>query len=69
MIVAINKKTTAATAGITIAHPTQFPTAAVYTLTSAAPTLAAAPAITAVATNAFSYTMPAMSVSVIVPHK
>jgi hypothetical protein len=31
--------------------------------------LAAAPAITAVATNAFNYTMPAMSVSVILPQK
>ena len=69
VIVAVNKKTTPATAGITIAHPTQFATAAVYTLTSAGPTLAAAPPITAVATNAFNYTMPAMSVSVIVPHK
>lgn len=68
-IIAINKKTTSATAGITIAHPTQFHTAAVYTLTSAGPMLATAPAITAVATNAFNYTMPAMSVSVILPQK
>ena len=69
VIVAINKKTTVATAGITLAHPTKFQTANVYTLTSAGPTLAAAPAITAVATNAFNYPMPAMSVSVIVPQK
>jgi hypothetical protein len=69
VIVAINKKTTSATAGITIAHPTQFHTAAVYTLTSTGPMLAAAPTITAVATNAFNYTMPAMSVSVILPQK
>jgi hypothetical protein len=69
VIVAINKKTTAATAGIAIAHPTQFQTATVYTLTSAGPTLAAAPTITAVATNAFNYTMPAMSVSVILPQR
>ncbi len=67
VIVAINKKTTMATAGIKLAHPTQFHTAAVYTLTSAGAALMAAPAITAVATNAFSYPMPAMSVSVIVP--
>ncbi len=67
VIVAINKKTTAATAGIKIAHPTQFHTAAVYTLTSAGAAVTPAPAITAVATNAFSYTMPAMSVSVLVP--
>ena len=69
VIVAINKKTTTSNAGIKIAHPTQFHTAAVYTLTSAGPKLAAAPAITAVATNAFNYAMPAMSVSVIVPQK
>jgi hypothetical protein len=69
VIVAINKKATAATAGITLAHPTSFPTAKVYTLTSAGPMLAPAPDITAVATNAFSYSMPAMSVSVIVPQK
>jgi hypothetical protein len=69
VIVAINKKTTTATAGIAIAHPTQFHSAAVYTLTSAGPMLVAAPAITPVATNAFNYTMPAMSVSVILPER
>ncbi len=69
VIVAINKKTTSATAGIKLAHPTQFQTAAVYTLTSAGPAPMAAPAITAVAANAFNYTMPALSVSVIVPQK
>jgi Glycoside hydrolase family 44 len=69
VIVAINKKTTAAVAGIAIAHPTQFHSAAVYTLTSAGPMLVAAPAITPVATNAFNYTMPAMSVSVILPER
>ena len=69
VIVAINKKTTSATAGITIAHPTQFHSAAVYTLTSAGPMLMAAPTITPVAANAFNYTMPAMSVSVILPQK
>jgi hypothetical protein len=68
VIVAINKKTTTATAAIKLAHPTTFTSAAVYTLTSAGPTLAAAPAITTAATNAFLYTMPAMSVSVIVPN-
>jgi hypothetical protein len=67
VIVAINKKTTPATAAIEIAHPTQFHTAAVTTLTSAGPTPTAAAPLTAAATNAFNYTMPAMSVSVIVP--
>ena len=69
VIVAINKKTTSSTAGIAIAHPTQFRSAAVYTLTSAGPMLVAAPALAPVATNAFNYTMPAMSVSVILPQK
>ncbi len=67
VIVAINKKTTPATAAIKLAHPTAFTSAAVYTLTSTGPALAAAPAISAAATNAFLYTMPALSVSVIVP--
>ena len=70
VIVAINKKTTSATAAIKLAHPTAFTTADVYTLTSGGgPSLVAAPAITAAATNAFLYTMPALSVSVIVPQR
>jgi Glycoside hydrolase family 44 len=67
VIVAINKKTTPATAAIKLAHPTAFTTAAVYTLTSAGPMLVAAPAVSAAATNAFLYAMPALSVSVIIP--
>jgi hypothetical protein len=67
VIVAINKKTTASTAAIQITHPTQFSTAAVYTLTSAGPAVMSAPAISAVAANTFNYKMPAMSASVIVP--
>ncbi|HXJ20798.1 MAG TPA: glycoside hydrolase family 44 protein [Polyangia bacterium] len=65
VIVAINKKTTSATAGIKVAHPTAFTAADVYTLTSAGPTLAAAPSLSAIATNAFRYAMPPISVSVI----
>ncbi|MGZ3423703.1 MAG: glycoside hydrolase family 44 protein [Polyangiales bacterium] len=67
VIIAINKATTAKTAGITVAHPTSFKTAKVYTVTSASATPAAAPAISVVATNAFRYSMPAQSISVIVP--
>jgi hypothetical protein len=67
VIVAINKATTTKVAGIVIDHPTSFATAAVYTLTSAGANLVAGTALTAVATNAFRYSMPAQSVTVIVP--
>ncbi len=68
VVIAINKATTTKVAGVVIEHPTVYTKAAVYTVTAsggAAPV--AAPGITAVATNAFRYTMPAQSISVIVP--
>jgi hypothetical protein len=68
VLVVINKATTTKVAGIQIAHSTLYTTAAVYTITAAGgPMPVSAPAITSVATNAFSYTMPAQSVSVLVP--
>ncbi len=67
VIVAINKATTTKVAGLVIEHPTSFKTASVYTLTSSGPTLTAGTALTATATNAFRYSMPAQSVTVIVP--
>ena len=67
VIVAINKADASKTAGITVAHPTSFKTASVWTVTAAAAQPVAAAPITAVATNAFHYTMPARSISVIVP--
>jgi hypothetical protein len=68
VIVAINKATTAKTAGIAITCSAKYTKAKVYTLTAAGgANLVAKPDITPVATNAFNYTMPAQSVSVIVP--
>jgi hypothetical protein len=65
--VLINKAATAKTAGITIAHPTSFTSLSVYTLTSAGANVVAGSAVPAVAENAFLYTMPPLSVSVLVP--
>jgi hypothetical protein len=68
VIVAINKATTTKVAGIQISHSTVYTKASVYVLTQAGgATLAAGTALAAVATNAFKYTMPAQSVTVIVP--
>jgi hypothetical protein len=68
VIVAINKATTTKVAGIEISHSTVFTKASVYVLTQAGGAkLVAGPGLTSVATNAFKYTMPAQSVTVIVP--
>jgi hypothetical protein len=68
VIVAINKATSSKVAGIVIAHSTQYVTAKVYTITAAGgAAVAPASGLTAVGTNAFRYTMPAQSVSVLVP--
>jgi len=66
-VVVINKATTAKTAGITLAHSTVFKSAKVYVLQGTTANLAPAAALTPVATNAFNYSMPPMSVSVLVP--
>jgi hypothetical protein len=67
VIVVINKDKADKSAAIKITHGTSFKTAKVYTVTAAnAKPVAAAP-ISAVATNAFKYTMPGWSISVIVP--
>jgi len=65
VIVAINKSTASKTAGIKIAHPNAFSKLKVWTLTAASATLNAAADVTATATNAFRYPMPALSVSVL----
>jgi hypothetical protein len=68
VVVAISKATADRTAGIVIHHGTMYTKANVYTLTAAGgPNLVAASGLTAVGVNAFRYTMPAQSVSVIVP--
>ncbi len=68
VIVAINKAKTDKIAGFRVSHSTVYGGAAVYTITGAggARLVAGAPMAT-VATNAFRYTMPAQSVTVIVP--
>ncbi len=65
VIVAINKRSTPRIAGITVAHANRFQTAAVYTMRDGTPQPTPAGTITSVATNAFRYTMPAYSVSVL----
>jgi hypothetical protein len=69
VIVAVNKATTARTAGLSLTTlGTVYPRADVYTVTAAGgPGVVAQPAITAVATNAFRPTLPPLSVTVVVP--
>jgi len=68
VIVAVNKSTSAKTAGLVITCSANLTTAKVYTITAAGgPNVVAQPNISPTATNAFRYTMPALSVSVIVP--
>jgi hypothetical protein len=67
-IVLINKATADKTAAITLYHSATFAHAAVYTVTMAGGAkVVAGTAIASVATNAFSYKMPAQSVTVLVP--
>jgi hypothetical protein len=68
VVIAISKATVDKAAGIVIHHGTTYSKADVYTLTAAGgANLVQGSALTPVATNAFRYTMPAQSVSVIVP--
>jgi hypothetical protein len=67
VVVAINKRSTTQIVGITVAHSRQVTAADVYTLTSAASRPVAAAPISSVATNAFRYTMPAYSISILIP--
>ena len=68
VIVAINKALTSKVAGIVVNHSTVYTKAAVYAVTqSGGAKVVPAAALAAAATNAFRYTMPAQSVSVIVP--
>jgi hypothetical protein len=67
-ISAINKSTTATTAGITVACTATFKGARVYTITQAGGANVVRQAdLTPTNVNAFRYTMPPMSVSIIVP--
>jgi hypothetical protein len=66
VIVAINKTTTAQSAAITISHVRAFTVAHVYTLTGASATPTAGADVPITQTNAFTYTMPAQSVTTLV---
>ena len=68
IIVAINKTASAKTAGITITHTATLNAADVYVLTSASSTPHKGAALTAKATNAFLYSMPAYSATTLVFH-
>lgn len=67
VLIAINKDTQAHDAALTLTHGTAFSRLRVYTLTSAAAQVRPAADVQASGTNAFRYTMPALSVSVLVP--
>ena len=67
VIVVINKATTALTVGVTVAAPRTLTTADRWVLDGDAPTIDAAPALTATATNAFRVDLPASSITVLVP--
>ena len=67
IVVAINKKSDAdVRAGIRLAHPANLRTAKVFLLAGSTPKVAATPGLAATDVNAFSYVMPARSVSVLV---
>jgi hypothetical protein len=53
--------------GLTLAHPTAFTTASVYQLGPGSSAIGYQGVLRATATNAFSYTMPALTVAVVLP--
>jgi len=67
VVIVINKASSAKTAGLKLFAATGYSKLKVYTLTSAGASLTAQADVAAVATNAFHYPMPALSVSVLVP--
>jgi hypothetical protein len=68
VVIAINKAMSSKVAGIVINHSTVYTKADVYAVTqTGGAKVVQGAGLTAVATNAFQYTMPAQSVSVIVP--
>ncbi len=66
VIVAINKTTSAQSAAITVSHSFRFTTAQVYTLTSASSAPVRGSDIPVAQPNAFTYTMPAQSITTLV---
>jgi O-glycosyl hydrolase len=67
VIVAINKTTSDKNADIVLSHPTTFKQLQVWTLTAAGAELTADKDVASKGDNNFRYTMPALSVSVLVP--
>jgi hypothetical protein len=66
VVVLINKDPGTHTVGLTLAHPSAYPTARVYHLTQAGgPTLVPGPDLVAVALNAFRPAVPGLSVTVL----
>jgi hypothetical protein len=66
IVVAINKTDASIVAAVTVTHPSALTRAQVYLITDGSPTPTAAPDITFPGANAFTYEMPAMSVSTLV---
>ena len=66
VIVCINRNASAQSAGIAVTHTVQFHTARVYQITIASSTPQHLADINITLTNAFQFTMPAMSVSTLV---
>jgi O-glycosyl hydrolase len=67
VIIAINKDTQARTAALTIAHPTTYTRASVWTLAGGEAKLVESDALSSSADNAFLLELPARSASVVVP--
>ena len=67
VIVAINRDKADVKAALTIAHSQVFSAADVWVLSASAASPAAAPALHSAATNAFNTTLPARSISIVVP--
>jgi hypothetical protein len=66
VLVVINKESTAKTAALTISHGTAFDHAETYVITSASSHPVHGANVPITLTNAFVYTMPALSVSTLV---
>jgi hypothetical protein len=67
VIVAINRDKADVQAALTVAHSQVFTTADVWVVSASSASPAAAPALHSVATNAFDTTLPARSISIVVP--
>jgi hypothetical protein len=67
VVVAINKATSDTLVGVELAHPVEFSAARVYALRPTSPDIQPTGTVRTVARNAFRLTLPASSVSVLVP--